>query len=61
MDRKNISSAFQWMAVFLINSFYMHVRNNRVNICGCLVPDETVHPAESAKVIFEIKVCQSQW
>ena len=26
MDRKNISSDFQWVVGFFINSFYMHVQ-----------------------------------
>ena len=50
MDRENISSAFRWVAGFLINSFYMHVPNNRVNISGRLVPDESVHFTPGAKL-----------
>ena len=52
MDRKNISSAFQWMAGFLICIFYMNVPNSRVNICGCLVPDETVHFQQNLQKLF---------
>ena len=40
MDRKNVSSAFQWVVGFLVESFTCM---SRVNICGCLVEDETVH------------------
>ena len=40
MNRKSISSAFRWVAGFLIKSSYMHVPNRRVSICGSLVPDD---------------------
>ena len=52
MDRKNISSASWWVAGFLGNGSYMHVPNDRVNICSCLVPDETVHFQQNLQKLF---------
>ena len=48
-----------WQAGFLINSFYMHVQGWYLWLPGSI--RNCSFPAESAKVIFEIKVCQSQW
>ena len=53
MGRKNISSAFRWVAGFLIShSSYMHVQGKYLWLPGSR--RNCSFPAESAKVIFEI-------